>query len=146
VGVDHWRRLTHNLSGDKVGCAASPLVKKGNRRQTECAFLSRHGAGDLEEGLGAHKVGLEARPEWIAPPANAGRVEAGAAQQRIVENGAKWCAWGKLVGDGAADDGEDLGHGNTVLREEAVSGAPILKLGTGSSEQAGHGVASETEQ
>jgi hypothetical protein len=41
-------------------------------------------------------------------------------------------AGGQLLGDAATDDGEDLGHRDTVLREEAVSGAPILKLGTGS--------------
>jgi len=44
------------------------------------------------------------------------------------------------------DNGKQLGHGKPILGEETISGAPILKLRTGSSEQASHGVASESEQ
>ncbi len=54
-------------------------VQKGNRRQTKCALCSRHGPGDLKEALGAQEVGPEAWPERIAPPANARRMQAGAA-------------------------------------------------------------------
>jgi hypothetical protein len=78
-----------NLSGNKAGCAASPLVKERNGSQTEYTLFPGHRRRDLQEALGADDVGLEARSEWIAPPANARRVEAGAAQERIVENGAK---------------------------------------------------------
>jgi hypothetical protein len=121
-------------------------MKEGNGSQTEYAVFAGHSAGDMEEALSAHEVGLEARPERVAPPADSWRVEAGAAQQRIVENSAEGRAQGQLVGDAAADDGEDLGHGDAVLGEEAVSSAPVLELRAGSGKQASHGVTSEAEQ
>ena len=121
-------------------------MQEGYGGQPECALRSGHGGGDLEEALSAYKVGLETRPERIAPPGNAGRVQAGAAQQRIVEDGAKGRAGGQLAGDAAPDDGEDLGHGDAILGEEAIGRRPIVELGAGSGQQAGHGVASETEQ
>ena len=79
------RTCVQTVLGQLVGCSVAIRflrcggVKKGNRRQTECAIDSRHGSGDLEEALGAHEVGLEARPEWIAAPADARRMEAGTA-------------------------------------------------------------------
>jgi hypothetical protein len=73
-------------------------------------------------------------------------MQAGAAQQSIVHHSAKGCTCGQLVGDGAAYNREDIRHREATLREEPISGAPILKLRTGSGEQASHGVASETKQ
>lgn len=51
-----------------------------------------------------------------------------------------------MIGDGTTDDGKDFGNGNSILREEAIGSSPILKLGAGGGEQAGHGVASEAKE
>jgi hypothetical protein len=61
--------LSHLIGGSlTIRFLRCRRVQKGNRGQTECALCSGHGAGDLKEALGAHEVGLEARPERIAPP------------------------------------------------------------------------------
>jgi hypothetical protein len=123
------------------------------RRQKLCAWVwaawayaGKQWEPDLKKTLAAHKVGLKARPERIAPPRDTGRMETGAAQQRIVEDRAKGRSGGQLLGDGAADDREDLSRGKAILREEPIGGAPILELRSGSSKQAGHGVTSEAKQ
>jgi len=73
-------------------------------------------------------------------------MQAGTPQDGIVHHGAKGSAGGQVGGDGATDYGEEFRQREALLGEEPVSGAPILKLRAGSSEQAGHGMASETEQ
>jgi hypothetical protein len=73
-------------------------------------------------------------------------MQAGTAQEGVVHDGAKGCAGGQLSGDGVTDYREQIRHREPILREEAISGAPIFKLRTGSSEQASHGVASEGKQ
>jgi hypothetical protein len=73
-------------------------------------------------------------------------MQTGSAQQRIVEDGAERRACGQLIGNGVADDGEDLRHREAVLREKAIGGAPVLKPGSGSGEQTSHSVASKTKQ
>ena len=120
-------------------------MKKGNWSQSKNIIPARHSGGDLQEALAAYKVSLEAGTERISPPGNTGGMQAGTAQQSIVQHGTKGCARRQLGGDGAADNGEEVGHGKTVLGEEPVGGTPILKLRAGSSEQASHGVASETK-
>lgn len=73
-------------------------------------------------------------------------MKTGAAQQRIVEDGAKRRARGQLGGDGAPDDGKDFRQGDSILREQAIGRGPVLKLRSGSGKQAGHGMASKTEK
>ena len=121
-------------------------MNEGDGSEAEVAFFAGHGGGDLQETLPAHEVGLKARTEGIAPPGHAGDMEAGAAQQRIVENGAKRGSGGELCGDGATNDGKEFGHGKTIFREEPISGAPVAELGSGSSQQTGHGMAPEAKQ
>ena len=89
-------------------------MQEGNRGKPEAALIAGHGGRYLEETLPAHEVGLKARTERIAPPGNAGDVQAGAAQQRIVENGAKRRANWQLIGHGMAHD-ELLGQRKPVL-------------------------------
>ena len=89
------------------------------------------------ETLAAHKVGLKTRSERIAPPSHAGSVKTGAAQQRIIHDGAKRGAGGKLSGDGAADDGKHFRQRETIAGEEAKGGAPVLELRACSGEEAG---------
>ena len=72
--------------------------------------MAGHGTGDLDKALTADEVSLEARAERVAAPGHAGRAKSGAPQQRVVEHGVKGRAGGELIGDGAADDGEDLRH------------------------------------
>ena len=67
-----------------------------------------HGTGDLDKALTADEVSLETGAERVAAPGHAGRTQSGAPQQGIVEHGVKGCPGGELIGDGAADDGEDL--------------------------------------
>jgi hypothetical protein len=73
-------------------------------------------------------------------------MKTGAAQEGIVHDGAKGFAGWQLTGDRAADYGEELRHREAILGEEAIRGAPIQKLRTGSSEQTSHGVAAESQQ
>ena len=136
----------------QIGCGSFALgflgrggMPESDGRQTVEAIFSGHSGGDLQETLGADQVGLEAGTERIAAPSHAGGVETGTAQQRIVQDGAKGLARGQLGGDGAADDSKDIRDGNPVLRKEPIGSSPIVELRTGSSEQAGHGVASQTE-
>jgi|SRR6266566_3240465 len=96
------------------------------------------------KALGAHQVGLEARPQRIAAPGHAGSVETGAAQQGVVEDRAKRRASGQFAGDGATDYGKDFRRGNALLREQAIGGGPILKLGSAGGEQTRQGMASQT--
>ena len=121
-------------------------MQKGNGSQTVDAIVSGHSSGDLQETLTAHEVGLEARAERIASPGDTRCVETGAAQQRIVQDGTKRCAIWQLAGNGSADNRKDLGQREAVLREESVSGAPILKLGAGSGEKTSHRVTPEAKQ
>src|SRR5260370_1558307 len=70
----------------------------------------------------------------------------GAVKQRIVEDGEVGCCGGQTAGDGAAVKGKGIRFGKAILREKAIGSGPVLKLGSGSGEQAGHGMASETEK
>jgi hypothetical protein len=121
-------------------------VNKGDRGQTVDAIGSSHGSGNLQEALATDKVGLKARTERIATPGNAWSVQTGAAQYRVIEESTERGSWGQAGGDGAARHGEDVAQGKAILREESIGGGPILKLGTGSSEHAGNGVATEAKQ
>ena len=121
-------------------------MEESNGSETKVAILAGHGGGQLEKALAAHEVGLKTRAERIAPPCHAGRMKTGAAQQGIVHDGAKRGSWGKLIGDGAADDGKHFRQRETIAGEEAKGGAPVVELRAGSGEQAGHGMSSETEQ
>ena len=121
-------------------------MKECNRSQAKGALLTGHGGRDLEEALAAHEVGLKARAERIAPPGNPGSMQAGTTQECVVHNGAKGRAGGQLSGNGVTDYREQVLHREPILGEEAVSGAPILKLRTGSSEEARHSMASESKQ
>ena len=109
------------------------------------AGRARQRGGDLQKALGADEVGLEGRPEGIATPSHAGDVAAGAAQQGVVEDGAKGSAGFERSGERAADDAEDLRDGQTILGEQAVGGSPIFKLRAGGGQQTGNGMASETK-
>jgi hypothetical protein len=121
-------------------------MNEGNGGQAVNAVVSRHRGGYLQEALATHEVGLKTRAERIAPPGHAGCVKARTAQQRVIQDSAKRRAWGPLIGHAAAYDGKDLKQGQSILREEPIGGAPILKLRAGSGEQTRHGMASEAEQ
>ena len=121
-------------------------MKERHWDQPMVTISSGQGGGDLQKPLSAHEVGLEARSQRITPPGDAGRVETRTPQQRIVKHRAKRCACGQLIGDGPTNDGEDLGQRQTILGKEPIGGTPIVELRSGSGQQAGHGVASETKQ
>ena len=121
-------------------------MNEGDGRQPVDTVISRHPSGYLQEALGPHEVGLKVRSERIATPGDAGCMKARTAQERIIQDSTKRRAWGQLFGHSTAHDGKDLRQRQSILREEPIGGAPILKLGAGSSEQTSHGVASEAEQ
>jgi hypothetical protein len=121
-------------------------MDEGDGGEAEVAFFSGHGGGDLQETLTAHEVGLKARTKGVAPPGDAGDMEAGSAQQRIVENGAKRGSGGELSGNSAAHDGKDVGHRKAIFREEPIGGSPVVELRSGSIQETGDGVASEAKQ
>ena len=85
------------------------------------------GQRGLQEALGAHEVGLEAWAEGIAPPSNAGSVQAGATQQGIVQAGAHGSVGRQGLDDGAAHHGEERGGGKTRVGKEPVTGGPVTK-------------------
>ena len=121
-------------------------MNEGDGRQPVDTVISRHPSGYLQEALAPHEVGLKARSERIATPGYAGCMKARTAQERVIQDSAKRCAWGQLIGHATAHDGKDLRQRQSILREEPIGGAPILKLRAGSGEQTSHGVASEAEQ
>jgi hypothetical protein len=86
------------------------------------------------------------RAEGIAAPGDAGSAEAGAAQERIIKDGADGSLRREFGQHGAADDGEDGLDGKTVVREEPVTGGPVTTLRAASGEQAGHGMTPQTKQ
>jgi len=69
-----------------------------------------------------------------------------AAQQSVVEHGAKGSARFQRGGEGSANDAEDLRDRQASLGEQAVGGSPIFKLRSGGGQQTGNRVASETKQ
>ena len=124
----------------------SGSVAKGDGQYPAGAVGSREGERSLQEALGAHEIGLETWAERIAPPADSGSVQTGAAQERIIEDGADRSLSGQLGQHGAANHGEDGCNGKTVVGKEPVTGGPVTKLRAAGGEQAGHGMTSQTKQ
>ncbi len=109
-------------------------MAKGDGDEAGGAVGGRQDQGGLEKTLGTHQIGLEARTERVTAPSDARGAEAGAAQERIIEDGAQRGVGRQLGEQRAADDGEDGLDGKTVLGEEAVTGGPVLELRAGSGE------------
>jgi len=63
-------------------------MAEGDGQHPAGSVGSREGERSLQEALGAHQVGLETGAERIAAPGDSGSVEAGAAQERIIKDGA----------------------------------------------------------
>ena len=84
---------------------------------TENTLFARHGSRYLQEALATYEVGMEVWAERVPPPGNTRSVESRPAQQRVVENGTERHPGGQLIGDGAANDGEDFSNGDAVLGE-----------------------------
>jgi len=89
----------------------SGSVAKGDGQYPAGAVGSREGERSLQEALGAHEIGLETWAQRIAPPADSGSVQAGAAQERIIEDGADRSLSGQFGQYGAANHGEDVFDG-----------------------------------
>jgi hypothetical protein len=124
----------------------SGSMAEGDGRQALRTIRSGEGERSLEKTLGAHEIGLEARTQRIAAPGGAGSAKAGAAQERIIEDGTEGSVGRQFSHHGAADDGEDGLDGKTGVGEDAVAGGPVTELRAASGEQTGHGMASQTEQ
>src|ERR1039457_625182 len=121
-------------------------MAEGDGQHPAGAVGTDQGKRSLEEALGAHEIGLEMRAERIATPGNAGSAEAGAAEERIIEDGADGSLGRKFGQHGAADDGEDGVDGKAVVGEEPVTGGPVTELRAASGDQASHGMTSQTKQ
>ena len=84
--------------------------------------------------------------ERIATPANTGDTGAGLAEQCVVEGDGERCLWWQLGEHSAADDGEEVVDGKTLLTEDAVGGTPIEELTAASSQHTGNGVTAQAEE
>ena len=124
----------------------SGSVAEGDGQHAAGAVGSREGERSLQKALSAHEVGLERRAERIASPGDSGSAQAGAAQKRIIKDGADRSLRRQLGQHGAANHGEEGFDGQAVLGEESVTGGPVTKLRAASGEQAGHGMTSQTKQ
>jgi hypothetical protein len=121
-------------------------MAKGDRDEAAGTVIGGEGERSLQEALGAHEVGLKVRSEGIAPPSHAGGVQAGAAQEGIIEEGAHG-GLGRQSGEhGATRHGEEGLGGKTVVGKEPVTGGPVTELRAAGSQQTGHGMTSQTEQ
>jgi len=124
----------------------SGSMAKGDGEQAAGAAGGRESEGNLEKTLGAHEIGLKVRPQGIAAPSHAGSAQAGAAQQRIIEDSADGSAGGEGAHHGAPHHREEVLDAQTGVGKEPVTGGPVTKLQAASGEQTGHGVASQTQQ
>jgi hypothetical protein len=86
------------------------------------------------------------RAQRIAAPADARDADAGLAEERVIDGYTKRGLRGELLQHGATNDGEDFLEGKASSGEEPVIGRPIVELLSTGSEQASHGMTSETEQ
>lgn len=121
-------------------------MAKSDGNHAAPALGKRESQRGLEETLGAHEIGLEARAEGIAAPGDAGGVQAGAAQQGVIQDRAHRGTGRELRNRGAAGDGEERLDGKAWAREEAVTGGPVVELRAAGAQQTGHGMTSQTEQ
>src|SRR5208282_855915 len=101
---------------------------------------------NLQKAWGAHEVGLKVRAEGIAAPTHAGGVEAGAAQEGIIQGGAHGGLGRQGLDHGAAHDGEQGRGGKAVVGKEPVTGGPVTELRAASGQQTGHGMTSQAQQ
>jgi len=116
-------------------------MAKGDGEQAARTTGGRESEGNLEKTLGAHEIGLKVRPQGIAAPSHAGSAQAGATQQRIIEDGAEGSAGGEFP-----HHREEILDVQTGAGKEPVTGGPVTKLQAASGEQAGHSMASQTKQ
>ena len=117
-------------------------MAKGDGQQAGGAVGSGESERGLKKALGAHEIGLETRAQGIAAPGDAGGAEAGAAQERVIEDSADGSLGREFGEHGAADDGEEGFDGKTIVGKEPVTGGPVTKLRAASGEQSGHGMTS----
>ena len=102
--------------------------------------------GELQGALSADEVGLEARAEGIAAPRHAGNTDAGFAQEGVIDGDRERRLRRKLLQHGVTDHGEERISGQTVTREEAIIGGPVVKLLSTGSQQAGDSVTAKAKQ
>jgi hypothetical protein len=106
----------------------SGSMAEGDGYQALRTIRSGECQGSLEKTLSAHEIGLEAWAERVAAPGDAGSAQAGATQERIIEDGAQGSVGRQGLDHGAADDGEDGLDGKTGVGEEAIAGSPVSEL------------------
>jgi len=121
-------------------------VRERNRNHAMVARRKGQVGGELQGALGTDEIGLEARAEGIAAPGDSGNADAGFAEEGVVDGNGKRSLRRQLLHHGVADDGEDLGGRQPMLREDSIIRRPILEFLPTGGQQAGHGVTSQAKQ
>ena len=67
----------------------------------------KHG-GELEHALRTNEIGLEGLTLGIAAPGHARRLGSGLGQQGVIDRDTKSCGFGKAMGGGGTQAGEQL--------------------------------------